>query len=286
MARNAMRLEVEDGDAVSSWLIDDSGDARLEGTVEFEHQLRSPPPTSAASGFLLRNAGFVRLSMKARVAAVECSREHFDPCALIGLLHLLSDIKPAAVTITYVEADFPIHIFRRRRAWIDFIGALVDARTTKAIRTERQIPLSMSVFNLRCAAASEIVRSVIDAAARDRILDELFQGMFTLTRMDTETGAFCIAAVGSEINRYDEFIREAGIGRSIQEVSLCTYGTWVMDHYQKVVKAKEPCADDVDATILWRGSTSRLHRYSRLTIPIEKYNLGLWVLSVSSKRRA
>jgi hypothetical protein len=277
---------VKGGDAVSSWLIDDSGDARLEGTVDFERQLQAPHPTSAAADFLLKNAGFVRLSMKARVAAVGCSREHFDPCALIGLLHLLSDIKPAAVTITYIEAHTPIHIFRRRRAWIDYIGALVDARITRAIRTERQIPLSMSVFNLRCAAASEIVRSLSDAAARDRILDELFQGMFTLTRMDTETGAFRIAAVGSEISRYDEFIRETGIGRSMQEVSLCSYGTWVMNHYQKVVKAKEPCADDVDATILWRCSTPRLHRYSRLTIPIEKYNSGLWVLSVSSKRRA
>lgn len=268
----------------ASWLIDDDGNYWLEGSTELARHLRITKITDETSYFLLLNAGFARAVQHARVTIIEFAYETVSPNALGGLLYLLDDIAAGAVSFIQPGDKQTTRIFRPREEWLNYICSLIDLRRQAASYVSRSVPVALSPFFQRSDAAQQIVKSISDLSTRNLILDKLFGGMFTLVKIDANSGRPIISAVGSRIYAYDPTFMAAASGRWVGEIYDVDYGHWLSAHYGKVSEAGTPMADDIDATIKWSHQIPKLHRYSRFTIPIERGLSDRWVLSTTVRR--
>jgi hypothetical protein len=266
----------------TSWIVDENGEAWLEGSADLERHLGAGRYTDTVSGFLLKKAGFARVTISRLRAHVQYCDNAVSAVTLIGVMHMLADRRIVAVTFQDPENKASTRLFPTRSTWLAHIGVCIEQRQAINPRTCRSIPSVMSPFRDRLAAARQIVLSLSDAATRDRILNSLFSGMFILARLEGDRANPVCLAFGSQMPKYDPALDLRG--SKLADGPDGQYGTWIEAHYRRAWERAETETDDVDAYIRWSGKKPILHRYTRAIIPMLSATQDRLVLSVTAKR--
>jgi hypothetical protein len=99
------------------------------------------------------------------------------------------------------------------------------------------------------------------------LLETLFNGSFTVNRLDAADGHYRLAAFGSKIREFDPVFVSHGVGTSYHSLSDQTYGAWIADTFRAYTNQQNNMTEAVDALIdLPRVGPKRLN-YARLVLP-------------------
>jgi hypothetical protein len=262
-----------------SWLIDEHGELVSERSLRHVGSITSLPELH---DFYVSQIGAVSVTRGISTANVKFMKDTVSPDALVGLLRLLMEIRIESAIFEHPDHQHTIPMRRSYRGCVEYVAHLAEVRQQGARFLSWSVPVGISPFANRWAAAREVCLSVAAEDVRARLLEALFQGRYFLSELDTESGEFYVETMGSAYIDFKPLFGEGA--RSTLRAGFDTdYVNWSLDSYSKSRDSEAPRAHDIDALVSW-PKTARRHRYARLTLPV--FTLQQRFLLVATEARS
>jgi hypothetical protein len=250
-----------------TWIIDDRGDAFLEGEARLSEKLLTERRGADFTRWLVAQMGFIAIEEHGGWRRIVLDRTRVSPQAITGCLYWLADHAFFATSCEHPADRKLSAIFQEKSQLIAFLCGLIEPAVPAY--GVRRVTSEQSVFASRWRAAREIYTSVTDPAARTSILDTLFQGHFAVAQLG-EDGDYRLREVGSRLHFLDPEFAETCNGRSFRQAHDPDYGRSSADHFGSLRGEDDPVFEDVQAVVSFPRLSRRRISYDRLCLPLRR----------------
>jgi hypothetical protein len=231
---------------------------------ELKRYIGTHRPDASLAWYCVNKLGYVLADTKpSGVIFVSFSEDIVGRVALVALLQWLHD-QPAGRFVFYQgglnarPCLIPSLQEARRR-----IGDLLAASTPAYAFEVAELSAAVSPFRKIWQVAQEIHVADMPEAMKLRLFDKLFDGRFTLSLRNSESGDFVISTVGSAILDYQFADRDQYT--TFRGMHDREYGHWIADGLKRLGTNEASRFQLVTAPLKFLARPNRvLHRYSRL----------------------
>ncbi len=254
-------------------VIDDDGDVWPADDTALSTYLRSDRSGTDLQPFLIGNLGFIGVSPGPRRIDLTFDHQTVSPKALGGAIYWLSEQDFAPTRVTNLSSPDVVALFATRGDLIASLSDLLSQRKAVSTVTRLTIALETSAFATRWRAAMDICEEVERPQARNRILNDLFQGYFSILSR-SEDGDCTIDYLGDAYAAWEPEFHAQAIGRTFRDVFDKRAGGLVADGYREIAGHRlQPAAESVRALINFPNRPARRINYDRAILPIGAHRL-------------
>jgi len=259
-------------------LIDQTGQAWLNGSPVLRLRLGQPSPDVDLAGYVVRNMGFVRARLREGTIRLTLRAGHLEFPTLESVVRLVLGEVWQRLVIEHADGVSALEIYRQVE---EAVARLKDLSAPSAVLVPRD-----SFFNQELSldrlgesgqgslrALMRLWRSRRGQLPPDKILGlmpEALKPRVTLTRM-TAAGAArnraLVEHIGPGIRVFDACWALGAVGRDLEEQPDPAYGARSARAYHEVAELGQPRLELVDAVIDVPGRSVRRSRYDRLMLP-------------------
>lgn len=249
-----------------TWFIDERGEAWQSTPREVFRRLGTNRVGDDLDTYLIEQMGFAGVRERHALFEVRYAHQTVSPIALTGLLYWLTDRPQKPVTFTSLGDAVKVNIARDRSQAVAYVSRLIESRHTTPLFSRYGLVLERTPFAAIWKAAEELVRAEIADDVRNRVLDRLFSGSYTLNDFDTDAGHYRVTNFGSAIAKFDPAFVARGAGATYHDMSDKQYGRWIAETFCGYEGLDGVAAESVDAAYEGPHKSERL-RYNRLVLP-------------------
>jgi len=259
-------------------LIDQTGQAWLNGSPALRHRLGQPSPDVDLAGYVVRNMGFARARLRDGTIRLTLRAGHLEFPTLESVVRLVLGEVWQRLVIEHADGMSALEIYRQVE---EAVARLKDLSAPSATLVPRD-----SFFNQELSldrlgesgqgslrALMRLWRSRRGQLAPEKILGlmpEALKPRVTLTRM-TAAGAprnrALVEHIGPGFRVFDACWALGAVGRDLEEQPDPAYGVRSARAYHEVAELGQPRLELVDAVIDVPGRSVRRSRYDRLMLP-------------------
>lgn len=255
-------------------LIDDTGSVWEPSSGRLRQRFGLQVSRSSLPAFLVRNLGYVRVSISGKSCEVRASPARMKYRAYASVVQLLKDYDLERLSLsTFTDGAWTHVIFREK---IKLLNSLHDQMYCGRKRhQDRYIaqPRSMDTLSPReplwqVFEAWQEASGNLPVDDRADLFDEVLQSKFSVLAVDPTIGKLKFTRMGRGFAVYDPGWCDRMVGMPADEQPDVKYGRQVSNDLRAILLSKEPTLVDVDALISdpSKRSTERW-RYTRLALP-------------------
>ncbi len=265
------------------WVIDDDGHPWGSHSRALSKRLQTNRSAASLLPFLIESMGWISVRQKGSAALIRFDSEAVGCNALVGCIFWLLDQRVRGVAIDQHGQVACAGTLMRLQAAIDYLGALAEKRRMQTAFRRTRLNLSETPYANRVAATREVFNLVHQKTTRTAILDNLFAGLFTaVSRLDRSNGEYVIDSLASRQHPVDPNYADALLGKPLRDIPDRAYGAWVASSYREAQETEAAVLDDIEATVFVLGNPKRLHRYSRLLVPVTTGSGERYIVTAST----
>jgi hypothetical protein len=251
------------------YLVDDKGEAWVADPQAIRRRLQTDRSGETLIYYLVQRAGFVFCRRGRHGSLINFDRQHVNPHALVGTMRWVAEHRPDRLLFKTTSNQRTTETLLVRETALAFLQVVFDERRQRPRYQATKVALARTLFAERWEIAAEILHADIDRETQTRILGKLFNGHFTLSHRNDQTGHYIIDYAGPAFGKYNASIGSALVGKEFSDVLDTEYGRWIADHYAKITPSDGPIGESVDATIAASTISPIRMRYKRLILPYE-----------------
>lgn len=246
---------------------------------EFFAALGNPDPDYDATGFAVRNLGFIKVEMFQHASIeIELHPRNVELPALLAVQQQLQSSPAKLFRIKFLDTEWRSEISSSAEGTISRLSQLcapvfvpnvterfsIEPRDLSMLFEEEANPLRPLAQKWR-TSFGHFDPTVISLAVEHQLLSRLMIAGITPSRSEP-TWRF----IGDGHKWIGRQYQLYGVGEKVQHMPDKDYGEWVTQYYKSVATAGEPRYDLITGTIQYEdedGKPRRPHRYERLMLP-------------------
>lgn len=271
---------------MSDWLVGEQGEVRLVGDPQLSEAWKSLHSPEEFARFAVMNLGFARMTTGARGIRIAWRPTFTGLETVAGLILWLQSQRDARVFISSLRGDWNLRICPSITAATRLI--LEEFQTAECDREgffrarRRDLESLPRGHNLGCLfqALSERRFSCGVIELWD-LLDLHADRRFILTEEQGDRAPLRVLTWGRGYRRFNASWIQRIRGKSFEDQPDKAYARWASEAYRRVRATREAVIEDVDASTWCPGQGRRMVKYTRLLVPLEIKDRGLFVLSTA-----
>lgn len=253
--------------------IDDKGQKWPASGWDVAKRVGAPFTGSALADFVVTNLGWLEIKLNHRHFHVRCRPAVVAEIGVIAMLYALHDAGARSITLSVLGARWAVHAHCDQQDVLTILSSMMGAAPRKVPAVGQRFlarevrPAKSPLFKkLRHVLANVPARS--PSADFETLLDDTFNGRWTLSHTNSDTGQAIVDHCGRGFTQFNPKWRSNAVGTSLHSYADEEYGAWVASHRQSVSSRQRPLFDDVDAIVHFPSLGDVRLTYTRLTAPL------------------
>jgi hypothetical protein len=248
-------------------LIDDAGQCWPEIHPGLSRALKTDRTGEALSSFAVRNLGFVRLLPRPSSVVIQLNPRTVAAEAVTGAYYWFAEARLERAVLEPIASTDPIQMLTSRGDVVGYLGALMDARTSRPEFIAVRLSTANSQLGGRLRIAKDIMEARLPVALKADLLARMFDERITVSEFDVTDNAFKVVAIGKNISRILPDAETRLRGQSFRAALGGSYGAWVSEVVDAAGRTGEPVNEAVEAVVQFGNQRPRRIFYERLLVP-------------------
>jgi hypothetical protein len=255
-------------------LVDDRGQRWPAFGWDTANFVSAPFTGRALADYVVTNLGWVEIRRNQHHFHIRCRPAIAADPAVVETLFTLCDTEARSITLSVLGKTWNEHVHCNRSDVITILASMMGTSRIKlSTVADRflcdEVPPESSPFLEKLRHAFANASTQADITSLVAVLNATFNGRWTLTHTDHNSGQAIVDHCGPGFTRYNPRWQSSAVGTSLHSYADPEYGAWVASHRRQVELTGHPRFDNVDAVVGFPGLGEVRLTYARLTAALD-----------------